>query len=165
MTAPLNPTHPASYARRTGWRSLELHTQIDIDAAPERIWAALTDFPAYAAWNPCIPRAAGTARAGSRLEVEIAWPGLKRGPYVLRVVGAQPARELRWLGHLGRPGLMDGDHRFTIEPLGSDRARLIQTERFSGWLVPLMAPWLRRNVLVGFERMNTALKARVEGVA
>ncbi len=161
----MHPTDPASRARRTGWRRLELHTQIDIDAAPERIWTVLTDFPAYADWNPCIPKAAGEAHAGSRLEVEIAWPGLKRGPYVLQVLSAQPAQELRWLGHLGRPGLMDGDHRFIIEPLGSDRARLIQTERFSGWLVPLMAPWLRRNVLVGFERMNAALKARVEGAA
>lgn len=165
MPAPLTPTHPASCARRTGWRSLELHTEIDIDADPERIWAVLTDFPAYAAWNPCIPKAAGEARAGSRLEVKIAWPGLKPGPYVLQVLDVKPARELRWLGHLGRPGLMDGDHRFLIEPIGSDRSRLTQRERFSGWLVPLMAPWLRRNVLVGFERMNAALKARVEGVA
>lgn len=162
MHAPLAPAHPASRVRRNGLRSLELHTEIDIDAEPERVWAVLTDFPAYAAWNPCIPRAAGEARPGSRLEVEIAWPGLKRGPYVLQVLGAEPARELRWLGHLGRPGLMDGDHRFVIEHIGSARSRLIQSERFNGWLVPLMAPWLGRNVRVGFERMNAAIKARAE---
>lgn len=161
----MRPTDPTSRCRRTGWRSLELFTQIDIDASPARIWAVLTDFSAYAEWNPCIPRAAGEARAGSRLEVEIAWPGLRRGPYVLQVLDAEPTRELRWLGHLGRPGLMDGDHRFVIEPIGDGRSRLVQNERFSGWLVPLMAPWLRRNVLVGFERMNAALKAWVEGRA
>lgn len=161
----MRPADPTSRISRQGLFSLSLHTEIVIAASPQAIWQALTDFPAYAAWNPCIPKAAGEARVGSRLDVEIAWPGLKRGPYALQVLHAQPARELRWLGHLGRPGLMDGDHRFVIEPLDSGRSRLIQSERFQGWLVPLMAPWLGRNVLVGFERMNAALKARVEGAA
>lgn len=158
----MRPADPASRASRSGLLTLHLATETLIEASAERIWGVLTDFAAYAQWNPCIPQAAGEARAGSRLEVEIHWPGLQRGPYVLRVTRAEPGRELAWLGHMGRPGRLDGDHRFRIEPMQGGRCRLVQTETFRGWLVPLMAPWLRRNVLVGFERMNAALKARAE---
>lgn len=158
----MRPADPASRARRTGLLTLRLETETVIEATAQGIWAVLADFTAYAQWNPCIPQAAGEARAGSRLEVEIHWPGLRRRPYVLQVTCAEPGRELAWLGHMGPPGRMDGDHRFRIEPFGQSRCRLVQSETFRGWLVPLMAPWLRRNVLVGFERMNAALKARAE---
>ena len=40
-----------------------------------------------------------------------------------RVLKAEPNRELRWLGHLGIPGLFDGEHIFTIEPLDQERVR------------------------------------------
>jgi hypothetical protein len=158
----MRPTDPASQARRSGPLTLTLHTETPVEADADRIWRVLTDFPAYAQWNPCIPRANGEARTGSRLEVEIHWPGLKPGPYRLTLTAVEPGRTLAWLGHMGRPGLLDGDHRFLIEPLTQGRCRLTQTETFRGWLVPLMAPWLRRNVLLGFERMNAALKRRAE---
>ena len=40
-----------------------------------------------------------------------------------RVLNAEPERELRWLGHLLVPGLFDGEHSFTIEPLQENRVR------------------------------------------
>lgn len=57
---------------------------------------------------------------------------------------------------------MDGDHRFIIEPAGENRANIVQTEDFSGLLVPIFAPWLKRNVLDGFNQVNEALKFRAE---
>ena len=35
------------------------------------------------------------------------------------VLEADPGRQLRWLGQLLLPGLFDGDHSFTIEPLAT----------------------------------------------
>ena len=80
------------------------------------------------------------------------------------VLVADPNRELRWLGHLWVPGLFDGEHSFTIEPLGEGRVRFIQQERFSGLLLPLLSKTLDRDTLRGFEEMNRALKLRVESV-
>lgn len=78
------------------------------------------------------------------------------------VLAATPSRELRWLGHLGMPGLFDGEHRFRIEPLGTDRVRFIQEERFSGLLASLVMRFIERGTRQGFEAMNQALKARAE---
>jgi hypothetical protein len=81
-----------------------------------------------------------------------------------KVLTAEPNRELRWLGHLLTPGLFDGEHSFTIEPLEDNRVRFVQREAFKGLLVPLFARSLETNTQQGFEQMNRALKERAESV-
>ena len=61
-------------------------------------------------------------------------PGRRPTTFRPRVLEAEPARRLRWLGHLLVPGLFDGEHRFTIEPAGPGRARVTQQETFRGLL-------------------------------
>jgi hypothetical protein len=78
------------------------------------------------------------------------------------VLVAESERELRWRGHLGVPGLFDGEHSFVIEPLGEQRVRFTQSEQFGGVLLPLLARMLDSATLQGFEAMNQALKARCE---
>lgn len=139
-----------------------LHTEIEIAATPERVWEVLTDFPAYPAWNPFIPRLDGSAAAGSRLDALLQPPGGRGMRFRPTVLAAEPSRELRWLGHLGVPGLFDGEHRFRIEPLGPDRVRFVQEERFSGLLAPLVLRFVEAGTRAGFDAMNAALKARAE---
>ncbi len=80
-----------------------------------------------------------------------------------RVLKAEPDRELRWLGHFLIPGLFDGEHVFTIEPLEVGRVRFVQHEIFTGLLVPFFMRWLEKDTRRGFEEMNRALKLRAEG--
>ena len=77
------------------------------------------------------------------------------------VRSVEPNRELRWLGRLLIPGIFDGEHSLSIEPLDSNRSRFVQSERFSGILVGLAKGTLQKTD-TGFEQMNAALKARVE---
>ena len=142
----------------------ELSHEIEIDAAPEAVWEALADTAGYAEWNPFIRRLHGELREGARLEVEIAPPGGRAMTFRPTVLAAEPNRELRWLGRLLLPGLFDGEHRFRLEPLPGGRTRFVQSERFSGLLVRLLGKGLARTLL-GFEQMNVALKAQVEGRA
>ena len=79
-----------------------------------------------------------------------------------QVLGAEPEREPRWLGHLLLPGLFDGEHRFAIETLNEQRVRFTQEDCFRGVLVPLFATSLDRHTLAGFKAMNEALKQRAE---
>jgi hypothetical protein len=73
----------------------------------------------------------------------------------------EPGRELRWLGRLLVPGIVDGEHILRIESLDQARSRFTQAERFSGILVGLFRSTLDKTEL-GFEQMNAALMARAE---
>ena len=139
----------------------ELHREIEIDAPPDRIWAVVTDFGAYPDWNPFIRRISGELREGARLEVRIEPPGARATTFKPTVRSVEANRELRWLGRLLLPGVIDGEHSLRIEPLDGGRSRFVQSERFSGLLVGLVKRTLAKTD-VGFEQMNTALKARAE---
>ena len=142
--------------------SAQLRAEIVIDAPPDRVWDVLTDFAAYPAWNPFVRRLSGRAAVGSRLTARIEPPGGMGMTFRPTVLAAVPGRELRWLGRLLVPGLLDGDHGFHIEPLGPDRVRFVQEERFAGLLAPLLLRFVERGTRQGFEAMNRALKARAE---
>jgi hypothetical protein len=126
----------------------QLHATIEIDATPERVWQVLTDLAAYPDWNPFITRASGTARPSQRLHLRMQPPGGRDATLRPTALEADPGRRLRWLGHLLLPGLFDGDHSFTIEPLGDRRVRVTQQERFRSILVPLAATSLDRHTLL-----------------
>ena len=141
---------------------MEIRSQIEINAAPERVWEVLTDLDAFVQWNPFIRRVSGKPQAGERLDVFLEPPGGKGMTFHPKVLRAEPDREFRWLGHLFVPGLFDGEHIFEIEPLGEDRVRLVQREEFHGILVPLLRRSLETSTTRGFEAMNQALKERAE---
>jgi hypothetical protein len=143
----------------------DLASAIDIDAGPQQVWSVLADLDAYSEWNPFIVRAEGKAAPGTRLTLRFQ-PVVGR-PTTLHptVLEAEEGARLRWRGRLGVPGLLDADHRFTIEAGADGRSRLRQEERFSGLLAPLVARSLDRGTLPAFRLMNEALKRRVEAPA
>ena len=140
----------------------QLHTEIEIDASAEHVWELLADFASYPEWNPFIRNISGLPAPGERLQARLEPPGGRAMTFKPKVLTAEPNRELRWLGHLLVPGLFDGEHSFTIQPLEDNRVRFIQREAFKGLLVPLFARSLESNTQRGFEEMNHALKERAE---
>ena len=79
---------------------------------------------------------------------------------------AAPAKELRWIAHLGVPGIFDGRQRFEIEPIGPGRARLVQSGTFRGLLVAVAFYFgVGDAAQRGFDRMNAALRQRAENAA
>ena len=141
-----------------------LRHEIEIDATADAVWAVLADTAAYADWNPFLRKLDGELRVGERLEVRIAPPGGRPMTFKPVVLAAEPGQQLRWLGRLLVPGVFDGEHSFSLEPLDSGRTRFVQAERFSGVLVPILGKSLGKTQL-GFEQMNEALKRRVEARA
>ena len=86
-------------------------------------------------WSPFVRSVQGKLEVGERLKVYIKGSkgmGMTFKPTVLIV---EPSRDLRWIGRLLLPGLFDGEHSFTIEPLEGERVRFVQAEKFSGLLV------------------------------
>ena len=141
-----------------------IHTEIDIEApeATERAWRVLTDFGSHSEWNPLLRRVEGEPTVGGRLRVEIQIPGGRSRTFHPRVIKLEPSLELRWLGRLVVPGLLDGEHCFILERFRADRVRFFQREIFRGALAGTLGETLEATRR-GFEEMNRALKARVEG--
>lgn len=141
----------------------ELHTEIEIDAMPERVWHILIDFASYPRWNPFIRYIQGFPEVGRSLEVRIQPSGVRGMTFRPTVLVAERPRELRWLGRLLMPGVFDGEHRFAIETISDRKVRFHQSERFRGLLVPLFRRSLDRDTRRGFTEMNAALKRLAEG--
>jgi hypothetical protein len=139
----------------------EFRREIDIDAPPSTVWAVLTNTSSYPDWNPFIRSVSGDLREGAKLDVRIKPPGARGMTFKPTVLNVEDERELRWLGRFLVRGLVDGEHIFRLEALGDDGTRFTQAERFSGILIRAFASTLDKTEL-GFEQMNSALKARVE---
>jgi hypothetical protein len=141
----------------------EISTEVQIEASPEQVWDELSSFRSYEEWNPYIQEARGRAVVGGDLEVRIQAPNSRERTFRPEVLVAEPGRELRWSGSLPVPGSFNGEHYFLIEPSGEDRVRFVQGEEFTGLLVPFLWKGLDTDTRLGFEKMNRALKERVEG--
>jgi len=140
-----------------------IRTEVEVAASPERVWAILSDFPAFPYWSPFVSKVDGRPSAGERLTVRLTPPGGRAMTFKPKILKAEANRELRRLGRLAIPGLFSGEHSFTIEPPGPDRVRVVQAEDFRGLLVPLLSNSLDRDAKAGFAAMNEALKGRAEG--
>ena len=145
-------------------KQVYLHTEIEIAAPPERVWAVLTDFPHYPDWNPFIRSIAGEPRQGARLRVDIQLPGGKAMKFQPTIVRLREHRELRWLGRVVIPGIFDGEHSFVLDVTPRGSIIFTQGELFRGVMVKLSPKSLFDKTRRGFEEMNDALKARVEQV-
>jgi hypothetical protein len=140
----------------------EITTETIIDAAPGKVWEELTDLASYPDWNPFIPEAAGRIADGNRLVLKMTPPDGRAMTFRPKVTKNDPARELRWFGHLGVRGIFDGEHYFRLEELPGGRTRLVHGEKFTGITVGLFGGVLEKTER-GFEELNEALRERCEG--
>jgi len=137
-----------------------IETQIMIDAPAGAVWDCLLDFESFPSWNPFIVQASGRRDVGQKLDILLeSKPGSSMG-FKPIVLVKDSGREFRWRGTVLFKGLFDGEHYFKLEAIDG-ATRLIHGEQFSGLLVPLMGGLLK-DTEANFEKMNRALKARLE---
>ena len=133
---------------------------IDIAAPPEAVWKVLMDWSLYPEWNPTLRAIAGQQRKGGKITVSIASPvgTLPVEAVVTRLAGNSG---ITWHSRLKVAGLFDRDHIIDLspDPVGT---RVTQTQTFAGILAPGASVVATGTVRDGFEKMNAALKARVE---
>jgi hypothetical protein len=142
-----------------------ISTTITIQASAEQVWTVLTDFESYPTWNPFIKLIEGDIQVGHTFKAMIHAPNNKPMVFKPRVLVFTKSKEFKWLGHLWFKGLFDGEHRFQLLENSDGSTALIQSEQFTGLLVPLFKSMLKKDTLEGFRLMNEALKKRVEAAA
>lgn len=140
-----------------------INTAIEIEATPDKVWQALTDFQSYPNWNPSIRTIEGIPARGEKLKVFFNPEGsIFKMKFTVVLIICEPEKEFRWVGRLLFPALFAGDHYLIIEPIGPNRSKLIHGERFSGLLKPVFWFLLSRINTDAFNAMNSALKEHVE---
>jgi hypothetical protein len=128
-----------------------------INAPAEKIWAILTDAPAYPQWDSGVQKVEGTIAPGEKIKVvSEANPGRA---FPVKVTQFEPARSMTWSG--GMPlGLFKGVRTFTLSPEGA-ATRFTMREEYTG---PLLGMIWRSMPDLGpsFEQFARGLKARAE---
>ena len=137
-------------------------TELEIGASDARVWAVLTDFASYGAWNPSLPAISGELREGAKVSLTLGMPGRPNPKVSARLRELRPYRRLSWHGKVGADRLFAGDRIFAIEPLARDRVRFTHVEAVSGLLAPLFETLMGGAVQRSHDDFNTALKRRAE---
>jgi len=137
-------------------------TSIDIDASANDVWTTLLDFDNYTHWNPFITNIDGKAIEGEELKVTISLPFKQSMDFNLRVKSVTDGSEMIWLGQTLKPNILDGEHFLRVESLDDNRTRFSQGEKFSGIMLNLALPLIKGSVLANFNKMNQALKNKLE---
>ena len=140
----------------------EIKTEITINASTDKVWKLLTEFDNYSIWNPFIKSINGDVKVGSKITVRIEPPGASGMTFKPIVMTYEPDNEFSWLGKLLFKGLFDGAHKFEIVDNKNGTTTFIQSETFTGILVPIFAKQLDNNTRKGFEEMNKKLKEMAE---
>lgn len=141
----------------------EVRTSITIAAAPERVWAVLTDFAAYPQWNTVFSRVRAELREGGAIRFKIKIEGSPELGFAARLVRCAPSRELAWRGGAPLvPALAWGEHYFRLTP-AADGTQVTHGEHFGGLLRLAVRGSIHARVTRTYERFNQALKARAEG--
>ncbi|MDQ2983275.1 MAG: SRPBCC domain-containing protein [Actinomycetota bacterium] len=129
-----------------------------IRAAPEAIWAILTDAPGYQQWDSGVKSVEGTIAPGEKLKVTSeANPGRA---FPIEVTEFEQGRRMVWSG--GMPlGLFKGVRTFTLEPQGDGATLFRMREEYTGPMLPLI--WRSMPDLgPSFEQFANGLKQRAE---
>ena len=103
----------------------------------------------------------GAPVESERLKIEVLPEGAKKSMVFTPVVQkVKKNKHFSWKGSLPIPGLFTGIHIFEIEE-NRNNVVFVHKEEFSGILIPFMKSMLQATE-IGFEKMNKALKDRVE---
>jgi hypothetical protein len=142
----------------------EIKTEIEIEAPPSRVWEVLSDFSRYPDWNPFILAVKGVVQQGAKIDYRFEFPRGIRIWTPAEILTFEPGKELRWAAHFLSPKLFNGDHHFVIEPVNGTRSRFHHGEIFTGLLLPVILPLLRKDGPQIYQALNVALKQRVEAL-
>lgn len=140
----------------------EVVTEIEIDAAPLKVWRVLTDFSSYPDWSPFSCRIEGELEVGSQLEVPIKRADQKGKTFRPDVCKANPNGKFRWLSESwGMRFPSAGEHFFILEPTGEELTKLVHGEKSSGLFAPFIWKSLDTNPWQGSQ---SSVKQQRKGV-
>lgn len=109
---------------------------IPIKAAPQKLWALLTDAPNVAHWNSTVSEITGRIALGETVSIKV--PISKR-IFKVKVDVFEPAQRLVWSDG---SAIFRGVRTYTLTPSSGGKTTFSMVEVFTGLLLPMIAPSL-----------------------
>jgi len=135
----------------------ELRTEIEIAAAPGKVWSVLMDIDKWKEWNPIIDQISGVVSPGSKLSITMTG-GMK---YTAMVTTIEEPTSFQWRAVMMTGFLFTNIKVFELQEIDSG-TRLIHREEYSGMLMSIFWSKLNKKALPMLESMNKALKIEAE---
>jgi uncharacterized protein YndB with AHSA1/START domain len=120
-----------------GTRYLEYRIGVTITAAPEKVWALLTNAAAFPQWNSEVLGIEGTIALGEKIKLKAKIAPDRTFP--LRVSAFEPGRKLVWED--GNK-IFKGVRTFTLTPNADGTTAVTMAEVLTGAFLPMIAPKL-----------------------
>ena len=139
----------------------QLKAKIQIAAKIDQVWKTLTDFENWHEWNPTVKRVTGQATQGTTLNITMPGKAGKDMSYPAQIINLQPPTLFRWRAKMIAGFLFANGRVFELKEHDGGTL-LVNTEEFSGLMVPLMGNKLNQFVVPALNKMNEALKAKLE---
>jgi len=139
----------------------ELRTEIQISAPIDQVWQVLTDFDHWKGWNPIVKQASGSASLGSKLNITISGEDCKEMSYQPHVLEVNPPKIFRWRATMMAGFIFTNDRVFELKEKNGG-TEFTHKEEFSGLMVPMCWKKMNQFVLPMLEKMNKALKGKLE---
>jgi uncharacterized protein YndB with AHSA1/START domain len=135
-------------------------TRTTIAAAPEQVWAILTDLPQWPTWNTTVISTDGHVALGSKVSVTVkANPGRA---FAVKVKTLDAPSRMTWVG--GMPlGLFAGTRTYTLTPQDGG-TEFAMEEVYTGPMAGLITKSIP-DLQPSFDEFAACLKKRVEAPA
>lgn len=141
-----------------------VHTEVLIDAPPEKVWAVLTDFDRLSEWSNNFVGLEGEFRDGGQITVTF-----KAGPMRQRIDHEvkffEDGLSFGWSDPL-MMGISD-HHIYQVNPTDDGKTRFVQTDHVKGphgHLGYHIGHQLANGMMQSYVEFNRRLKARVESM-
>lgn len=124
---------PSATSKKTLF-STECAVEIDIQAAPEKVWALLTDVPNLTRWNSTLISVEGRIALGETIKLKA-----KTAPdrvFNLKISQMTAPRLLVWED--GMAPMFKGVRTYTLTPQGNGGTRFAMREVISGLMLPMI---------------------------
>lgn len=138
---------------------------LEVAVPAPTLWQVIADLPAYGEWNPFVVACESTLEVGSPIHMRVHVMKAFAQPQTEIIFEHEPGRLLSYGLKGDVLGGLKSYRSHTVTDLGNGRSRYQSKFELSGWLVPLVALFVGRNLRRGFTEMSEAIVKRAESLA
>jgi len=140
----------------------KIKTEIEINAPVDKVWEVISNFNEWKEWNPIISNATGEAKLGTKLNIAMSdKEGKSSQKYQPVIIKLDEQKSFHWRAKMVSGHLFTNDKIVELKETETGTL-VVHAETFSGLLTPLFWSKLNTGVAPMLDKMNKALKQKVE---